>query len=110
MALVVGLVAAHSARATTLNARGNEPGWQLEMSETGIIVRTQDGETLSVEPAPAAHATDVRQTYSSVVGGQAFTMIIAEKTCSDTMTGMPYPKTVTLVVGERTLSGWGASW
>ena len=106
-ALAVGLVAAHSAQATTLNARGNEPGWQLEMTEKGIIVRTQDGETLSVEPVPAAHATDAGQTYSAIVGEQAFTLVVAEKTCSDTMTGMPYPKTVTLALSERTLAGCG---
>ena len=105
--LAACLVVANAAQGATLTARGNEPGWQLEMTETAITFRTQDGETLSMEPVPAAIASDAGQTYSGVAGEKAFTLTIADRSCSDTMTGMPYPKTVTLVIGERQLAGCG---
>lgn len=106
-ALALGLGAAQAAQAATFSARGNEPGWHLEMTEKAITFRDQDGETFSIEPVPAPVAADAGPTYSAVVGGQAFTLTVADKGCSDTMTGMPYPKTVTLVVGERRLAGCG---
>ncbi|WP_436819433.1 META domain-containing protein [Neorhizobium sp. DT-125] len=105
--LGVSLVAAHAAQAVTLSARGNEPGWQLEMTERTITFHAQDGKALSIEPVPTAVETEDGQTYSAVVGGEAFTLTIADKGCSDTMTGMPHPKTITLVVGKRHLTGCG---
>ncbi|WP_171902463.1 META domain-containing protein [Sinorhizobium sp. RAC02] len=95
------------AQAATFSARGNEPGWLLEITENAITFRDQDGETFSIEPVPASVAADNGATYSAVVGGEAFALTVADKGCSDTMTGMPYPKTVTLVVGERRLAGCG---
>lgn len=95
------------ARATNFNARGNEPSWLLEMTDKAITFRDLDGKTFSIEPVPAPVATDAGPTYSAVVAGEAFTLTIADKSCTDTMTGMPYPNTVTLVGGERRLSGCG---
>lgn len=104
---ILSLFCASAAQATTFTARGNEPGWLLEMTEKAITFRGQDGETFSIEPVPAPVATDAGPTYSAVVGGTAFTLTVADKGCSDTMTGMPFPKTVKLVVGERRLAGCG---
>ena len=106
-AFVLSFSAVQAARAESFSARGNEPGWHLEVTEKAITFRTQEGETLSVEPVPAAQETEAGRTYSAVAGGKPFTLTIADRICSDTMADMPFPKTVSLVVGERTLSGCG---
>lgn len=103
----LALIAAHTVYAANFSARGNEPGWHPEITEKAIIFQAQDGKTISIEPAPTALMTDVGQTYSAVVDGQTFTLTVADMACSDTMTGMPYPKTVSLVIGGRSLTGCG---
>lgn len=92
-------------QASNLTARGNEPGWRIEISDKGIVFQGQDGETFTVEPLPQAVTANGADTYSAKVGDRPLTLMIADKVCVDTMSGMPYPKAATVMLGGRTLAG-----
>jgi len=99
--------AAGDAPAAGLTARGNEPGWQIEISDKAISFRTMDGEAFTIEPVPEPMAADGVETYSATVDGQPFTLTVADTLCADTMSGMQHPKTVTVALGDRRLEGCG---
>lgn len=83
--------------------RGNEPGWRLDLSETGYIYTAQSGaEEKGVLPEAVATREGARFDLTprlSVVVGRAI--------CHDTMTGMPYPMTATLTADGTALNGCG---
>lgn len=96
-----------NASAANFNARGNEPGWHIEVTDLGISFRAMDGETFKITPAPEAVIANDVETYLAVVDGRSFSLTIADGPCVDTMSGMPYPRTVTITLGDRNLSGCG---
>jgi len=99
------LAAAGSAEAATLTARGNEPGWHVVVSDKAISFRALEGETFTIEPVPQPTTTNGTDVYTATVDGRHFTLTIAEAVCVDTMTGMPYPKTATVMMDDRKLAG-----
>lgn len=103
MALLIG----GGAHAATLTAGGNEPGWRVEIDDRAITFTTMDGAAVSVEPVPPATVANEVTVYSAKVGGEPFVLVVANKTCSDTMSGMPFPKTVAVVSGDQTYIGCG---
>lgn len=105
--LVLSLAAANGVEAANLTARGNEPGWQIEISDKAITFRALDGETFTIEPVPQVTSANDIDTYSAMVNGRPFTLTVANGVCVDTMAGMPFPKTVTVVIGDRKLEGCG---
>lgn len=88
-------------------ARGNEPGWLLRLSAEAIVFTPMDGSPVTVAPVPQASDVDGARVYEASVGGSPFRLSIAAKVCADTMSGMPHPASVELVVGGKTLSGCG---
>ncbi|MDI6025913.1 META domain-containing protein [Corticibacterium sp. UT-5YL-CI-8] len=103
---LAGLVTLDRVEAATLTARGNEPGWHIEISETAISFRELNGENFKIEPVPqAATPSNGITTYSATVDGQPFSLTIEDRICADTMTGMPHPKAAAVVLGARSLSG-----
>lgn len=84
-------------------AQGNEPFWSLTMSDGTITFQPMDGEAVTVKPAPAPRQEGDAEIYEA----SALTLTIAGKICSDTMSGMPFPKTVTVAQGGKTFSGCG---
>jgi heat shock protein HslJ len=106
--LALALTALPAAEAASLTARGNEPGWRIELSEKAITFNGQDGEIFTIAPVPQAARTGTTDTYAATVDGRTFTLAIADAVCADTMTGMPHPKTVTVTIGnDRKLTGCG---
>ncbi|MEY4982761.1 MAG: hypothetical protein RIR62_1027, partial [Pseudomonadota bacterium] len=79
-------------------ARGNEPGWRLDVTAGALSLTTEDGTRLSL-PRPAGHAGDLQ------AGG--LTVRAIPDLCRDTMTGMPYPLSVRVTLGARDLAGCG---
>lgn len=88
-----------------LRAQGNEPGWSLRIGGERLTLITDYGahrlETALPEPEADNGTTWYRLTDPPL------TVRIDERRCSDTMTGMPYPLTVTLETPEQTLAGCG---
>lgn len=101
------MAASPVAEAATFSARGNEPGWHVEVGGGRIVFRTMTGETLTVSPAPEPRNVDGSRIYETTAQGQAFSLTVEDKVCADTMSGMPHPKTATVVWRARHFSGCG---
>jgi len=93
------------AEAASLTGRGNEPGWHVEISDKAISFRAMGGESFTIAPVPQPARQGDTDTYSATVDGREFALTVADAICTDTMTGMPYPKTMTVMVGDRRLTG-----
>ncbi|WP_423069454.1 META domain-containing protein [Devosia sp. CN2-171] len=105
--VATALLITGGAQAAGLTARGNEPSWNVQVTDQAIIFNTIDGPTVSVEPVPAAKTANEVIVYAAAVDGKPFALVVADKICSDSMTGMPFPKTVAVVVGEQAYIGCG---
>lgn len=102
------------AAAPVFRATGNEPGWVLEIGAR--IVFTRDGGAIRIDaPAPPATAAGaspamaVGESRQYVVdgGGRTLQVTIDPYRCTDSMSGMPYPATVAVVLDGQTLHGCG---
>jgi heat shock protein HslJ len=90
-----------------LRATGNEPGWRLELGDAEVIFVAHDGDTRIVAPTPAVEKTEGSRKYVTKGGGKDLTVRIMDRPCSDTMTGMPHPNTVSVLFEGKTLPGCG---
>ncbi len=80
--------------ARTLRATGNEPNWRLEMSESGILLVTDQGETRAGAPVLDTTFADGSALYvASGDKGQVAVKVI-DQVCTDSMSGMPHPQRV----------------
>ena len=86
-------------------ARGNEPGWHVSLAAETAAIETDHGETTHDIPRPDARA--VPGGYEFVMPGAEARLRIEERLCHDDMTGMPYPDTAQLTLGDRLLRGCG---
>ncbi len=89
-------------------AQGNEPFWTLGI-DGGEVTLTRvagSGETRFALPQPGAEGTArvFRRT-----GEPAVEFRIAARLCRDSMTGMPYPDTVSVLLGDDWLEGCGGA-
>lgn len=87
-------------------ARGNEPGWTLALAGGQFTFTPQEGETVEgtlsgPEVMPQGRRYEAPE--------QNVILAIADAVCRDTMTGMPYPRQVTLMVGEEEYNGCGGA-
>ena len=89
--------------------RGNEPGWSIRKSDVGITFSMIDGRVVTITPLPPVQSIDGGERYRSVSEGRPFTLSIADKTCTDTMSGMPFPKSVTVEIGAKKFFGCGGA-
>jgi heat shock protein HslJ len=96
-----------AAETASFTARGNEPFWRAEITESAITFEPMGGGPVTISPKPEAKGTADGQTYAATVDGKPFALSIADKLCVDTMSGMHFPKTVSVVVGDKTYSGCG---
>lgn len=94
-----------TADAATLTARGNEPGWQVVVSDKAITFRTFEGETLTIEPVPQPTTEAGTNTYTAMAEGRRFTLTVVDEVCTDTMSGMPFPQSATVAIDDRKLAG-----
>jgi len=85
-----------------LTARGNEPGWVLNLSMDGMVLARQDGSEIRTPLPPAEDGP-----AGTVLASGDLVVTLAPGLCHDTMTGMPYPQTVTIRTGSGDLAGCG---
>jgi heat shock protein HslJ len=88
-------------------ARGNEPGWHLEIAGGRVVLVTDYGAERREAPLPPAAAELGAVVYE--LTDRDVAIRIVDRLCRDTMTGMPYPKAVTVELAERTLRGCGGA-
>ena len=91
--------------AQPFRARGNEPGWHLDIADGRVVLVTDYGAERREASLPAADFRPGEVVYE--VAPWEATIRVADTLCRDTMTGMPYPKTVTVALPDRTLAGCG---
>lgn len=117
--LPVGLVAcatppaqeaadATSPASTGYRASGNEPFWHLTFGETTIDLSVLGRDELSrsaARPEPEAAGNGWR--YRTAANGQPLTVRIEVRRCNDSMSGRPFPHTVSVTVGGETFKGCG---
>lgn len=88
-------------------ARGNEPGWRLDLDGDRMTLVMQDGTKRTVTPLPPAQRTDAFTRYAGRSENAGLTVTIFNRRCKDTMTGMHHPSAVEVALGDRKLSGCG---
>lgn len=93
--------------AETYVALGQEPGWRLTLSGNAARLMADYGERVieteiaAYEPGPDGDIVRAGE------GEDAFTVEIAAELCRDIATGMAYPDTVSLMLGEQRYDGCG---
>jgi heat shock protein HslJ len=92
-----------------LEARGNEPSWALTVTPETLTLRGM----MLAEPITAAtpqptQAPDGATVYA-IAGAKPLTVRVVERICTDPMTGMPFPRQVSVAVDGRTLTGCGGT-
>jgi len=95
------------AASETFQARGNEPSWSLRKTAGEITFQRMGGAQSKVAPVPAPIMEIGTETFKATADGKAFVLVIAAKRCNDSMSGMPYPASVSVVIGAETFKGCG---
>jgi heat shock protein HslJ/uncharacterized lipoprotein YbaY len=91
----------------SFTARGNEPGWRLDLDGDRMTLVTQYGARRLATATPAAQRTDTFTRYAARTEGTDVTVTIFDRLCRDTMTGMPHPHAVEVVLDGGKLAGCG---
>ncbi len=92
-------------REQAYKARGNEPGWSLTITDKSIVLLADYGERRIAAPKPEEEEGDGFSRYS--VPAEDLVVTIRRERCADDATGMPYPDTVTVALGDRAFNGCG---
>lgn len=91
-----------------LRAVGNEPGWHLAIRDGERIDFVHDyGQARVSTPAPAPGLDDGATTWSAVTEAHALQVRVMDQACQDSMSGEPFPLTVTVTLDGRQYRGCG---
>jgi heat shock protein HslJ len=98
-----------TAAAAPLKARGNEPGWLLEIGSLQMRFTSADGSVrmAAATPSPVSLNEGGGRTYTARTGANAFVAVLRDGVCRDSMSGMPHPLSVQVTAGGRSYSGCG---
>jgi len=88
-------------------ATGNEPSWRLDIGASEMTLLTNFGQDRLVAPTPKAQVSGTTTKYVARTDKGDLTATIVDQLCVDSMSGMPHPQSVTVVVGGKTLTGCG---
>ncbi|SIO02161.1 Membrane-bound lysozyme-inhibitor of c-type lysozyme [Rhodovulum sp. ES.010] len=86
-------------------ARGNEPGWRLEIAGGQMRYVGDYGETEIAAPLPEPELAEGARRYAPE--GVDLVLTLGQALCHDDMTGMPYPDRAVVESGGRSLRGCG---
>ncbi len=92
---------------TAFRATGNEPSWVLKMDDTRVELNADLGETWIEVALTEPELIQDGRRYGNLIEDGTLTISILDRHCVDTMSGMPHPKTVEIILDERTLHGCG---
>ncbi len=86
-------------------ARGNEPGWRLDIANGRANLLADYGER-TVETAIETEVADGAVTRHTAPNAN-LTVLVENKYCEDDATGMPHPDTVAVTLEDKTYTGCG---
>ena len=89
------------------SASGNEPGWRLDIADGQLTLVADNGATKLTLPAPQPEAIAGGRKFTGRSGGQSIEVTVFDQTCVDSMTGMPRPNTVEVMLDGKILKGCG---
>ena len=92
-----------------LIARGNEPGWRVDISPMEVVLLADTGQTRLAGPGAVPEVDGDTRTYRTRLDGQPLVVTFVRRLCADSMTGMPHPYTVTVFFEDRELTGCGGN-
>jgi heat shock protein HslJ/uncharacterized membrane protein len=91
-------------------ALGQEPGWQLEIRKGAEIRFTYDygkGTAITPEPKAQLDASTGTRSYHAVTEANDLSIEIVPVRCEDSMSGQPFPATVSVTLNGRSFRGCG---
>jgi heat shock protein HslJ/membrane-bound inhibitor of C-type lysozyme len=91
----------------TFRARGNEPSWAFDLEPDRMTLLTNFGAKRVVTPRPAPHHTAAFTRYAARTGSAELSVTIFDRVCRDSMSGMPHPNAVEVVLDGTRLAGCG---
>ncbi len=91
----------------TWTARGQEPGWILTIGNGTADFTYAYGERNHKAVLPPAQVIEGGIEYLEGPGGLGVTVL--KKPCADVMSGLPYPETVTVKLGDEVFQGCGGN-
>ena len=91
----------------SMRARGNEPFWSVDLSESAVVMTTPEGE--SRWGAPVLDTTFDDGAVLFVAPGEQgeIAVKVLDRVCADSMTGMPHPQSVRVWANGQELQGCG---
>lgn len=92
--------------AQPFTARGNEPFWRIDLDGDTFTLDRLGHEALTGSIGWDDKADEVSRG-SVTLAGERLALTVHHEVCQDSMTGMPYPRTVTFVWREMEYSGCG---
>jgi heat shock protein HslJ len=94
---------------TPYTARGNEPFWSATVEAGEMVLRRLGMEDLVLPVTETTLAEDGAIVMIAADSERALRAVMVRQPviCHDTMTGMPYPETVDLAMGDETITGCG---
>ncbi len=88
-------------------ARGNEPGWMLEVGENQLELLYDYGTARLDLPLLARSIEGLSVHYHAAGAAGALLAVFRKQICNDDATGMPYPWAAEIQFAERRFSGCG---
>jgi heat shock protein HslJ/uncharacterized lipoprotein YbaY len=88
-------------------ARGNEPNWSIEIGAEKMSLIDHGRNSRSSFDTPKPVAVDGGLEYRTGSGADQVRVLVLDRICADTMSGMPFPKTVEVTRAGTTLKGCG---
>lgn len=92
----------------TLTARGHEPGWNLDVSDSKLTLVSDYGASTITAAVKEESSPDGRRLSASVLG-RPLLVVVKEAICRDSATGLPHPSSVEVSFGGTTLRGCGGT-
>ena len=93
--------------ALPFRARGNEPGWSLDVGAREMTLVADYGERRVVAPTPAPTTSGDTTRWTARAPGHEILVTVVDRLCHDGMSGFPFPRTVTVRLDGRVLAGCG---
>lgn len=88
-------------------ARGNEPGWLLNINKRQFELTTDYGNKTVNAAFSSQPLIKVGQTFQLETDNEKLALLVNAKLCHDSMSGMPYPYTVAVDTEQQSLLGCG---